>query len=226
MISKKSFLLLITLLFAGSMLIAACGGTTEQPADEPVGEPAAPAEEAAPEEEPAAEAAGEAVTVRVWTHQNDAFNEGYQALADAYMAENPNVSIELETFDYDTYIQTLQTALPAGTEADILQMFGSWVCSYAEGGNLVALPESVISKADAEASIFPAQIGGYTCDDVLYGIPQEFNIEYGATLVNTAVAEEAGISDITAGWPSWDEFIEDAKAMTQSSRRCHDTIRL
>ena len=157
--------------------------------------------------------AGEAVTIRLWTHQNDAFNSGYQALADSYMAANPNVTIELETFDYDTYIQTLQTALPAGTEADVMQMFGSWVCSYADGGNLATVPEDVISMADAEGAIFPAQIGGYICNDQLYGLPQEFNIEYGAALVNTQVAEEAGITDITAGWDSWDAFIADAQAM-------------
>jgi multiple sugar transport system substrate-binding protein len=203
---KKNLYLLIGLMLVLVLALAACGGAEEEPATE---QPAA--------EEPAAEEAGEAVTIRVWTHQNDAFNSGYESLAEAYMAENPNVTIEFETFDYDTYIQTLQTALPAKTEADVMQMFGSWVCSYAEGGNLAAVPDSVISKSDAEAAIFPAQIGGYTCEEALYGIPQEFNIEYGATLVNIAAAEEAGISDITAGWASWDEFIADGLAMVQST---------
>jgi ABC-type glycerol-3-phosphate transport system substrate-binding protein len=184
---KKNLLLLIGLMLVFTLALAACGGTTDTAEEADTSDTAA---EPATDEE-----AGEAVTIRVWTHQNDAFNEG---------------------FDYDTYIQTLQTALPANTEADVMQMFGSWVCSYAEGGNLATVPESVISKADAEAAIFPAQIGGYTCENALYGIPQEFNIEYGATLVNTAAAEEAGISDITDGWASWDEFIADSKAMVQS----------
>jgi multiple sugar transport system substrate-binding protein len=127
-----------------------------------------------------------AVELRIWTHQNDAFNSGLQALADSYIAENPNVSI------------TLQTARPAGTEADILQMFGSWVCSYAEGGTLAEVPTEVLTLEDAEAAIFAAQLAGYTCEDKLYGVPQEFNIEYGATLVNTAAAEEAGLTDISA----------------------------
>ena len=30
---------------------------------------------------------------------------------------NPNVTCELEFFDYDTYIQTLQTSLPSGSGA-------------------------------------------------------------------------------------------------------------
>ena len=142
------------------------------------------------------------------------------------MADNPDVAISFETFDYDTYIQTLQTALPAGTEADILQMFGSWVCSYADGGNLAATPEDVLSVARTEDAIFAAQLAGYVCDGTLYGVPQEFNIEYGATLVNTAIAEEAGLGDIAAGWESWDDFIADAKEMTATAGRRHDPGRL
>ena len=63
--------------------------------------------------EQSAQAEGAKTTVRVWTHRNDSFNAGYEALADAYMVENPNVEIVFETFDYDSYIQTLQTAIPA-----------------------------------------------------------------------------------------------------------------
>ncbi len=191
---KKQFLILTVLLIVLALL-AACAGA-----------PAAPT---------AGDAAAEdAVQLRIWTHQNDAFNTGLEVLADSYMAENPDVAISFETFDYDTYIQTLQTALPAGTEADILQMFGSWVCSYADGGNLAATPEDVLSVAGAEDAIFAAQLAGYVCDGTLYGVPQEFNIEYGAALVNTAIAEEAGLTDIAAGWDSWDDFIADAKEMT------------
>jgi len=151
-------------------------------------------------------------TVRVWTHQNNAFNDGLQVLADSFMAENPDVTIEFETFDYDTYIQSLQTALPAGTEADVLQMFGTWTCSYSD--NLMPVPESVISLSEAQAEFFSAPIDGYTCDDTLYGFPQEFNIEYGATLVNTEIAEASGAA--TGGWADWDAFRADALKMTDN----------
>jgi multiple sugar transport system substrate-binding protein len=156
---------------------------------------------------------GGPVTLRVWTHQNRSFNRGLKALAADYTQEHPEVTFEFETFDYDTYIQTLQTALPAGTEADILQMFGTWTCSYAD--NLAPVPTDVTSLTDAQGVFFAAPLGGYVCDDALYGFPQEFNIEYGATLVNTAIAEAAGV-DVTSGWDSWDAFREDAVAMTEA----------
>ena len=153
---------------------------------------------------------GGAVTLRMWAHRSKSFNQALRDAARAYTAEHPNVTIELETFDYDSYIQTLQTALPAGTEADILHMFGTWTCTYAD--NLTPVPEDVLSLADAEATFFPGPVGGYACGDTLYGLPQESNVEYGAVLVNTAMAQQAGVS--TDGWATWDEFIADARAMT------------
>jgi multiple sugar transport system substrate-binding protein len=188
---------LFVLVALTALLLSACGGSTvpEQPSggDEP--------------------AAGEKVTIRVWTHQNDSFNAGYKELATEYMGSHSNIEIVFETFDYDTYIQTLQTALPAKTEADILQMFGSWVCSYAEGGNLAEMPASVISIDDARAKLLGAPVGGYICDSKLYGVPQEFNIEYGAVLFNTAIAEEVGATNYMDGWADWDEVIEDGQKM-------------
>ncbi len=196
---------LLSLLALSGLMLAACGGpaTTAAPQATQAATP-----QATTEAQPM-----EPVAIRVWTHQNDAFNEGLHTLADAYVAAHPNVTIEFETFDYDTYIQTLQTALPAKTEADILQMFGSWVCSYAEGSNLAEVPASVLTLEKAQAEFFAPQIAGYTCGGTLYGVPQEFNIEYGAVLVNTKLAEEAGLTDITKGWSSWDDFIADAKTL-------------
>jgi len=196
---------LLSLLVLVGLALTACGGpaTTTAPQATQAATP-----QATTEAQPV-----EPVTIRVWTHQNDAFNEGLQNLANAYLAVQANVTIEFETFDYDTYIQTLQTALPAKTEADILQMFGSWVCSYAEGGNLAEVPTGVLTLEKAQAEFFAPQIAGYTCGGKLYGVPQEFNIEYGAVLVNTKLAEEAGLTDITKGWSSWDDFIADAKKL-------------
>jgi len=202
MFRQKPWLVWMALMAWSVAFLAACGGG---------GQPTT----AAPAEGAPAAAGGEKTVIRFWTHQNNAFNDAYEALAQAYMAEHPDVEIQFETFDYDTYIQTLQTALPAGTEADILQMFGSWVCSYAEGGNLAPVPEAVTSLDAAQKAFFAPPLGGYVCDGQLYGLPQEFNIEYGAAMVNTQLAQEVGATNYQDGWASWDELLDDAKKLTE-----------
>jgi len=180
------------------LLAGACTFGTETPTTEPTG---------------SGTGSGSPVTLRLWSHRSPAFNGALKEAIAAYTAMHPEVTIELESFDYDSYIQTLQTALPAGTEADLLQMFGTWTCSYA--GFLAPVPEDVSTTEAAHEAFYAAPIGGYTCDDTLYGFPHEFNIEYGATLVNTQIAETAGV-DWEAGWDSWDAFRADALKMTDS----------
>jgi multiple sugar transport system substrate-binding protein len=114
----------------------------------------------------------------------------------------------METFEYDLYIQTLQTALPAGNEADIMALFGSWVCSYSD--RLAPMPEGLVDTT----IFFDAPMDGYTCGESVYGLPQEFNLEYGAVLTNQAMFETAGLTYPPA-WDSWDAFISDAQALAQ-----------
>ena len=73
---------------------------------------------------------GQAIALRLWIQQSDTFQPAYQALADAYAAANPGVTISIESFDVSSYGQTIQDALAAGTAADILQMPGGTLCLY------------------------------------------------------------------------------------------------
>ena len=152
------------------------------------------------------------VTLRLWTHTNNAFNAGYDALIAAYQAEHPNVTIQRESFDYELYLQTLQTAMPAGEEADILQLFGTWTSQYYE--RLAPVPESVMTLADAQKIFYAAPIGGYIVDGVLYGFPQEFNCEYGGVLVNKTKFEAAGLA-FPPQWQTMDDVLADAQALSK-----------
>jgi multiple sugar transport system substrate-binding protein len=195
---KNTVLVFFSLLLVAMLFLTACGGgekTTEPAQGETVGEvPSA-----------------EKVSLRMWTHQNNAFNAGYQALIDAYMEKNPNVEITLETFEYDLYIQTLQTAMPAGEEADIISLFGTWTAQYAE--RLAPAPDTIMTVAAAEDTFYHAPVGGFAVDGVLYGLPQEFNLEYGGVLVNKTKYEAAGLT-YPPQWETLDDVLADAKALT------------
>lgn len=156
----------------------------------------------------------EQITLRLWSHQNAAFQAGNEAIIQKFMEQNPNIQVTYETFEYDLFIQTLQTSMPAGTEADVIEMFGTWVCSYAEGGRLMEMPANVMSYAEAKEIYFQAPLDGYYCDGKLYGLPQEFNLENGGALSNPALFEAHGLT-YPADWATFDDMIADASAMSE-----------
>ncbi|RLT31171.1 MAG: extracellular solute-binding protein [Chloroflexi bacterium] len=162
---------------------------------------------------PAAPAAGEKVTIRLWSHQNSAFNKVNQELIDGFMKENPDITVKYETFPYDQFIETLQTSMPAGTEADVIEMFGSWVCNYADGARLADMPADVMSYKEAQEVFYQAPLDGYYCNGNLYGLPNEFNLEYGGALVSPALYEKAGIP-FPPAYTDYNTLISDAKKMT------------
>jgi len=162
---------------------------------------------------PAAPAAGEKVTIRLWSHQNSAFNKVNQELIDGFMKENPDITVKYETFPYDQFIETLQTSMPAGTEADVIEMFGSWVCNYADGARLADMPADVMSYKEAQEIFYQAPLDGYYCNGNLYGLPNEFNLEYGGALVSPALYEKAGIP-FPPAYTDYNTLISDAKKMT------------
>jgi multiple sugar transport system substrate-binding protein len=150
--------------------------------------------------------------VRMWVHTNNAFIAGYEPLIAAYETSHPNVDIQLENFDYELYLQTLQTAMPAKEEADILQLFGTWTSQYYE--RLAPVPADVMTIEQAKEIFYAAPIGGYIVNDVLYGMPQEFNMEYGGVLVNKTKYEAADLT-YPPQWQTMADVIADALALTQ-----------
>ncbi len=157
-------------------------------------------------------APGEKTVVRMWVHTNNAFIAGYEPLIAAYETSHPDVDIQLENFDYELYLQTLQTAMPAKEEADILQLFGTWTSQYYE--RLAPVPAEVMTIEQAMETFYSAPIGGYIVNDVLYGMPQEFNMEYGGVLVNKTKYEAAGLA-YPPQWQTMADVLADALALTK-----------
>ena len=179
---------LMFVLVMASLLLAACGSA-------------------------ATEAPAEKVEIRVWGHQAPAFNEADQAIFDAFMKENPNVTIKYETFPWDVFIQTIQTSLPAGNTADVILIPGGYTCRYAAGGQLLEVPADVMTLDAAKEMFYAAPLGGQTCDGKLYGFPAEYNIEYGGAYVNPALFEAAGLA-YPPKWANWDAVVADAEKLT------------
>jgi multiple sugar transport system substrate-binding protein len=161
-----------------------------------------------------AKAPAEKVTLRLWSNQDPGFQKANQTLIDKFMQQNPNITVKYETFEYDNYIQTLQTSMSAGNEADVLEIFGTWVCSYAEGGRLLEVPSNIMTYAQAQEIYYASPLNGYYCGNKLYGFPQEFNLENGGALVNPALFEKHNVP-YPPKWNTFADMIADAQKMTE-----------
>ena len=198
-LSRRDFLRMSAVAATGTLL-AACGWGA------PTTEPSVPGATEAP---PA-----EAITLRMWSHQNPSFIAANEVLVTKFQDANPGVTIAYENFPYDQFIQTIQTSMAAKNEADVMEMFGSWVQSYAKGGTLAEAPADVMNMSQAEELFYKAPLDGYVWEGKLYGMPDEYNLENGAVLVNKRMFEEAGLT-YPPKWDSWEALVADAQKLVK-----------
>jgi multiple sugar transport system substrate-binding protein len=159
------------------------------------------------------------LNVTWWTHNNIAFVDANTELIRKFEEANPDIHIVYQHFPYDVFVQKLQTGYSSETVADIQQMFGTWVTSYAQFGLLDPVPEAMAS-AMAER-FWPAATGAYELDGTFYGQPKEYNLENGGLLVNPALIEAAGATETPADWQGLVELATaastwDGDTMTQA----------
>ena len=127
---KQRISVLVALLVVLSMVLSACGGGAA-PAAAPAetaaaGDAAATTTEAAAAAAPAA--SGEAVTIEYWLWDANQL-PAYQACADAFMAANPNIKVNLTQAGWNDYWNNVQTGMVAGTAPDI---FTNHLAKYPE----------------------------------------------------------------------------------------------
>ncbi len=199
-VSRRNFLRLASLAVGGTVL-AACGApapVTQAPAEKPTEAPPAAAK----------------IFMRFWSHNDTAFVATNETLVKQFMAANPNVEVKYENFPYDEFMKTIQTAMAAKNEADVMEMFGSWVQSYAKGNTLAPLPEGMMTYSKAQEVFYAAPLDGYVWEGKVFGLPNEYNLENGGVLINKRMFKEAGVTDPPT-WKTWDELVSDAKKMTK-----------
>ena len=201
-VSRRAFLRLAAASSAGAAL-AAC--TPASPSQPPAEQKEAPTSQPAPKEK---------VSLRLWSHQNPSFVTANEALVAKYIEANPNVEIKYENFPYGDFITNIQTSMAAKTEADVMEMFGSWVQSYAKGGTLSVVNDLVLNLEKGRELFYSAPLDGYVWEGKLYGMPNEYNLEVGGVLANKRMFEEQGVK-YPPEWNTWDELVSDAKKMTK-----------
>ena len=133
------------------------------------------------------------VTVTYWNHPFwDDQQIWLEGLADDFMAENPDIDIEINTMPWDRRRAKVATAIAAGNPPDVWYMTWDFYLKLME--------------ADSAVGLDP-----YLTDEVRNRYTDATWEEVSAMLYNRDMFDAAGIGDAP---DTWDEFVEDMQKLT------------
>lgn len=138
------------------------------------------------------EGGGEKTVIKFWAHQNEAWQIAYEEMIKKFEEAYPEYDVQSEYYPYNDFQTKIQTALMAqGDGADVYAMWGGWALDFGSTGALAEVPEEL--TADLGEDFYEPSVAAYEYEGKYYGVPLEFNLEYGGMLVNKRLFEEAGL---------------------------------
>ncbi len=227
MFNRKNLIWLsLTLIFA--MLLTACGGSDPEPEPEPdVAPTQAPADDdssdsgssddsdAGSADDMADDDQMEEVTLLwgMWGSPEEI--ETHQAVADAYMAEHPNVTVELWAQPWGDYFTKLQTLWASGDSEGIPDvLFLSPVPQYAADEVLEPLDSYISSSGMDTGDYWTGALDITSYQGMVYGFPRDIGLE--VLYYNIDHFDEAGLDYPNDDW-TWDDLRAAAEALTIKS---------
>ena len=157
-------------------------------------------------------ASGEKTTLTFWCHENEPWIKSYEAMAEKFEEANPQYDVEVVSYPMDVYGDKIQTALTSSTDGpDIIAVWGGMAPSYIESDALAAVPDDF--AAELEEDYMDPTLGIYQKEGTYYGVPMEFNLEYGGLVVNKKLFDEANLSYPT----TWEELREISQKVAVSN---------
>jgi multiple sugar transport system substrate-binding protein len=136
----------------------------------------------------------------------------HQAVADAYMAENPNIKVELWSQPWGDYFTKLDTLFAAGDATAVPDVFFLFpVPSYAARGVLNNLDSLITDSKMDLTNYWPGAIDSTSFEGSVYGFPRDSAVE--TLYYNKDHFDAAGLEYPTDEW-TWDDLRAAAEALT------------
>lgn len=151
----------------------------------------------------------EDITIRFTWWGNETRDAITNEAVAAFMAENPNITVETEPTAFDGYFDRLATMTAAGDAPDVITLGGAYPLEYAARGALVDLTtvDTIDMSAFAESIL-----GNATYEGGVYGAPTGGNTV--ALLANPRLFEEAGVALPDDETWTWEEFADIAEQIS------------
>lgn len=198
----KTILKVLVMLMVASLLVVAC-----KPAEQPV------AEEPAVEAEPVVEAAqpAEKVEIRLsgWA-ANPSETALLESLLYRFSVANPDILVKYEPITGD-YTQTINTLVATGEEPDVYYLDIFQYKRFSANDVLLPINDFMETSGVSVDDFIPSLIGAFTTDDIVYGIPKDFNTL--AMFYNKGLFDAAGLDYPTDDW-TWDDLKAASEAIS------------
>jgi raffinose/stachyose/melibiose transport system substrate-binding protein len=148
------------------------------------------------------------VTVTWWHINTEEKGKAlFQAYADEYMADHPNVTIEVTVLENEAFKSKMTTVMQSGTPPDLATSWGGGVLrEYAKADMLRDITPEL--QGEWMDSYGKGAIEIFGLDGKYYGVPNDLGMV--GFWYNKALFEEAGIDAPPA---TWSEFLEDVKKL-------------
>lgn len=163
--------------------------------------PVAPAAPAAPGAPAAAAPAGDKLVIDFW-HIQTSIPQVNQAAVDRFMADNPNVQVNVEVLQNDPYKTKIKVAMGAGNPPCVFPTWGGGpLYEYVKAGQVVDLTP-YMEKDNYKDRLVPAALSNVTFEDKIWGVPVE-NSSVAVIWYNKAIFEQYSITPPT----TWSELL-------------------
>jgi multiple sugar transport system substrate-binding protein len=149
-------------------------------------------------------------TVQFWGHVNNAWNESHKVMINRFNAAQSEIGIVPTFFPYDDFEAKIHTSLLSNARgADLYEIWGGWGLDFVASNALSPVPIDLV--ADLQNDCYEPVLGAFRGKDgKMYGVPVEFNNEYGGMLVNKREFERIGLEYPT----TWNDIIDVARKTT------------
>jgi raffinose/stachyose/melibiose transport system substrate-binding protein len=156
-------------------------------------------------------AAQDKTTIRWWHISiEEELKAGMQAAADAFIADHPDVEIEITVLENEAFKTKLATAMQSGDPPDIFQSWGGGVLyEYANAGLVRDITADLAADGWGE-SFGQAGLALYATEDKNYGVPWRLGMV--GVWFNKSIFADAGIETPPATWTEFLEVVETLKA--------------
>lgn len=148
------------------------------------------------------------------SYMNFGANGGHEqdlaAIATAFHAANPDITVNIETVPYADYFTKLQTAVAAGSAADAFELNYENFVTYTSNGVLAELP-------GVDGAVYkPSLLQAFAKDGKQYGLPESFSDV--VLFYNADLFKAAGVAEPTGEW-TWADEKAAAEKLTNKGKK-------